>query len=89
MAIPRRKIAALRRGSPSHSSWAFPAAEARFNGGYTPTERKVFGVLTVSAMDSDEEEELAALLEEEVAADVQEKEHLMVLAALAQLPASI
>ena len=33
-------------------------------------------------MDSDDEEALAALLEEEVEADVQEKEHLMVLAAL-------
>ena len=43
----------------------FPAAEARFNGGYTSTERKVFGVLPASAMDSDKEEELAALLEEE------------------------
>ena len=39
-------------------------------------------------MDSDEEEELAALLEEEAEADVQEDEHLMVLAALAQLLAS-
>ena len=62
--------------------------EARFNGGYTPTERKVFGVLTMPVMDSDEEEELATLLEEEAAADVQEEEHLMVLAALAQLLAS-
>ena len=60
----------LRRGSPSHSSRAFPAAKARFNGRYTPTERKVFGVLPASAMDSDEEEELAALLEEEDEADV-------------------
>ena len=78
----------LRAGSPSNISWAFPAAEARFNSGYTPTECKVFGVLTVSAMDSDDEEALAALLEEEAEADVQEEEHLMVLAALAQLLAS-
>ena len=39
-------------------------------------------------MDSDDEEVLAALLEKEVEADVQEEEHLMVLAALAQLLAS-
>ena len=36
-------------------------------------------------MDSDDGEALAALLEEEVAADVQDEEHLMVLAALAGL----
>ena len=40
------------------------------------------------AMDSDDEDALAALLEEEALADVQEEEHLMVLAALAQLLAS-
>ena len=40
-------------------------------------------------MDSNDEERLAALLEEEAEADVQEEEHLMVLAALAQLLASI
>ena len=39
-------------------------------------------------MDSDDEEALAALLEEEADADVQEEEHLMVLAALAGLLAS-
>ena len=39
-------------------------------------------------MDSDDEEVLAALLEEEAEADVQEEEHLMVHAALAQLLAS-
>ena len=39
-------------------------------------------------MDSDDEEVLAALLEEEAEADVQEEEHLMVLVALAQLLAS-
>ena len=39
-------------------------------------------------MDSDNKEALAALLEEEVDADVQEEEHLMVLAALAGLLAS-
>ena len=39
-------------------------------------------------MDSGDEEVLAALLEEEAEADVQEEEHLMVLAALAQLLAS-
>ena len=39
-------------------------------------------------MDSDDEDALAALLEEEAEADVQEEEHLMVLAALAQLLAS-
>ena len=66
----------------------FPAAEARFSGGYTPTKRKVFGNLPASAMDSDDEEALATLLEEEAEADVQEEEHLMVLAALAQLLAS-
>ena len=36
-------------------------------------------------MDSDDEEALAALLEEEADADVQEEEHLMVIAALAGL----
>ena len=36
-------------------------------------------------MDSDDEEALAALLEEEAEADVQEQEHLMVLVALAGL----
>ena len=39
-------------------------------------------------MDSDDEEVLAALLDEEAEADVQEEEHLMVLTALAQLLAS-
>ena len=39
-------------------------------------------------MDSDDEEALAELLEEEAKADVQEQEHLMVLAALAGLLAS-
>ena len=39
-------------------------------------------------MDSDDEEALAALLSEEAEADVQEEEHLMVLAALAGLLAS-
>ena len=39
-------------------------------------------------MASDDEEALATLLEEEAEADVQEEEHLMVLAALAQLLAS-
>ena len=39
-------------------------------------------------MDSDDEEALAALLEEEADADIQEEEHLMVLAALAGLLAS-
>ena len=39
-------------------------------------------------MESDDEEALATLLEEEAEADVQEDEHLMVLAALAQLLAS-
>ena len=39
-------------------------------------------------MDSDDEEVLTALLEEEAEADVQEEEYLMVLAALAQLLAS-
>ena len=34
-------------------------------------------------MDSDDKEALVVLLEEEVDADVQDKEHLMVLAALA------
>ena len=41
-----------------------------------------------SVMDSDDEEALAALLEEEADANVQEEEHLMVLAALAGLLAS-
>ena len=61
----------------------FPAAEGQFSGGCTPTARKVFGDLPALAMDSDDEEVLAALLEEEAEADVQEEEHLMVLAALA------
>ena len=39
-------------------------------------------------MGSDDENALAALLEEKAEADVQEEEHLMVLAALTQLPAS-
>ena len=39
-------------------------------------------------MDSDDQEALAALLEEEAEADVQEEEHLMLLAALAGLLAS-
>ena len=39
-------------------------------------------------MDSDNEEALTALLEEEAEADVQEEEHLMMLTALAQLLAS-
>ena len=39
-------------------------------------------------MDSDDEEVLAAPLEEEAETDVQEEEHLMVLATLAQLLAS-
>ena len=39
-------------------------------------------------MNSDDEEALAALLEEEAEADVQEEEHLMVLTALAGLLAS-
>ena len=66
----------------------FPVAEGQFSGRYTPTGHKVFGDLPASAMDSDDEEALAALLEEEAEADVQEEEHLMVLAALAQLLAS-
>ena len=39
-------------------------------------------------MGSDDEEALAALLEEETDADAQDEEHLMVLAALASLLAS-
>ena len=39
-------------------------------------------------MDSDDEEALEVLLEEEADADVQDEEHLMVLAALAALLAS-
>ena len=39
-------------------------------------------------MDSEDEEVLTALLEQEAEADVQEQEHLMVLAALASLLAS-
>ena len=39
-------------------------------------------------MDSDDEEALAALLEEKADADIQNEEHLMVLAALAGLLAS-
>ena len=39
-------------------------------------------------MDSDDEEALAVLLEEEAEADAQDEEHLMVLAALAGLFAS-
>ena len=62
--------------------------EGQFSGGCTPIRRKVFGDFPASAMDSDDEEALAALLEEEAEADVQEEEHLMVLAALAQLLAS-
>ena len=50
--------------------------------------RKVFGDLPASAMDSDDEEALAALLDEEAVAGVQEEEHLMVLAALAGLLAT-
>ncbi|EMS47284.1 Oxalate oxidase GF-2.8 [Triticum urartu] len=49
---------------------------------------KVFGDLPASTMDSDHEEAFAALLEEEAEADVQEEEHLMVLAALTGLLAS-
>ena len=66
----------------------FPAAEGQFSGGCTPTARKVFGDFPALAMDSDDEEVLATLLEEEAEADVQEEEHLMVLAALTQLLAS-
>ena len=44
--------------------------------------------MPASALDSDDEEALATLLEEEAEADVQEQEHLMVLATLAQLLAS-
>ncbi|EMS48849.1 Cytochrome P450 81D1 [Triticum urartu] len=76
------------KARPSNSSWAFPAAEGQFSGGYTPTRHKVFGNLPASSMDSDDEEALAALLEEEAEADVQEEEHLRVLATLAQLLAS-
>ena len=66
----------------------FPVAEGQFSSGYAPTGRKVFGDLPASTMDLDDEEALAALLEEEAEADVQEEEHLMVLAALSQLLAS-
>ena len=48
----------------------------------------MFGDFPALGMDSDDEEALAALLEEEAEADVQEEEHLMVHAALAQLLAS-
>ena len=48
----------------------------------------MFDDFPASARDSDEEEARAALVEEEAEADVQEEEHLMVLAALAQLLAS-
>ena len=50
--------------------------------------RKVFGDWPGPAMDSEDEEALTALLEEEAEVDIQGQEHLMVLAALAGLLAS-